>query len=194
MSSLLHGERRWRGVADGRRSVKTKTLTGLVTLVVLLAGCTHCKRTYIQVVDASSREPLASAKVTTSLYNPAHLDSHRTHIKEVLTRSNGLAVVRMPMCSTRGAPVAYLYEGGRCVGRADPNADVGPELLVEKEGYIGSALYRSNDAWRYEDSSPESPFVVTLTRNRTEPDGAANRSQPVRSDTNQPSAAAGSGR
>jgi hypothetical protein len=142
---------------------------GLVIVCLLSAGCIHSKRTYIQVVDSRSREPLALAKITTSLYEPLHPDSHRTRTKEVLTRSNGVAIVRIPMCSTRGVHGGYLYEGGRFVGRADPSSEVGPELLVEKEGYIGSALYRSNDNWHYEDTSPESPFVVTLTRDRTEP-------------------------
>jgi hypothetical protein len=154
----------------------------------------HSKRMYVQVLDASSNEPLASAKVAASLYDQVHPDSQRTHIKEVITRSNGLAVVRIPMCSTRGAPVEYLYEGSRRVGTADPNSLVGPELLVEKEGYSGHALYRSNNDWRYEETSRESPFVVTLIRNPTEPDGPANRSQPVPLDTNRVPAAAGSGR
>jgi len=154
----------------------------------------HSKRTYVQVLDASSKEPLASAKVTASLYDQVHPDSQRTHINEVLTPSNGLAVVRIPMCSTRGAPVAYVYEGGRGVGAADPNSLVGPELLVEKEGYLGHALYRSNNDWRYEDTSRESPFVVTLMRNPTEPDGPANRSQPVQVATNSTPLPTGSGR
>ena len=161
-------------------SVETRTLTSLVTLSLVLSGCVHSKRMYIQVIDASSKAPLVSAKVTTGLYDPGHPDFKRTHTKLVLTRTDGLAVVRIPLCSTRGAPVAYLYEGGRFVGRADPNLQVGPELLVEKEGYIGSTLYRSNDDWMYEDTSPEAPFVVSLTRNRTESGPSPNAAPPHR--------------
>jgi hypothetical protein len=129
----------------------------------------HSQRTYIQVVDASSKAPVASAKVTASLCDPEHTDSERTHIKEAFTRKDGLAVVRIPMNTTRGAPIAYLYEGSRRVGCADPNSMVGPELLVQKEGYVGKALYRSNKDWKYDDNSPETPFVVTLVRTGTEP-------------------------
>lgn len=161
-------------------SVKITTLMGLVIMCVLSAGCMHSKRTYIQVVDGLSNEPLASAKITASLYDPLHPGSQRTCIREELTRSNGLAVVRIPMCSTRGVQGGYLYEGGCFVGRGNPNSMAGPELIVEKEGYVWKAIYNSNRDWQTKDTSRESPFVVELRRNRTEPGGAANAASPHR--------------
>jgi len=108
--------------------------------------------------------------------------------------SNGLVRIKIPLCRTRGVDGGYLYEGGRPVGRGDPNNIVGPELIVAKEGYDTSITYRSNTNWKTEDTSRESPFVLYLTRTCTEPEGSANQSQPVHPHTNQTSAAAGSGR
>jgi predicted RNA-binding Zn-ribbon protein involved in translation (DUF1610 family) len=169
--------------------VKTSITAGLVTAFLVLTGCVHYERTYVRVVGADYK-PLALAKVTASLYDPIHLDLHRTHTSEVLTKRDGLAKIKIPMCSTRGVDGGYVYSGSRFVGRGDPNDDVGPELIVTKEGYGASIIYRSNNHWKNEDTSRESPFVVDLIRTRTEPDGPANRSQPIRSETNSPSPSA----
>ena len=117
---------------------------------------------------------------------------------EVLTQTNGIARIRIPMCSTRGVRGGHIYSGGLLVGRADPNSGVGPELIVEKEGHDTSVLYRSNLDWKknadiFGGDSPESPYVVCLTQTPTEPSGAGNRSQPLSTGTNQAPSAAGSG-
>jgi hypothetical protein len=154
----------------------------LLIALVLTAGCVQSKRTYIQVVDSRSREPLGSTKIKASLYDPIDPDPNRTHIKQVLTGSNGLAVIRMPMCSTRRVPPTYLYAGGRHIGRANPNATVGPEVILEKKGYASYVLYRSNEAWQCEHTSREEPFVVPLARNSTVQQSATTNYVPRLSD------------
>jgi hypothetical protein len=177
---------------DEHRSVKTTTIIGLVTICVLFAGCTHSKWTYIQVLDASSKDPVPNAKVIASVYDPINPDPRRTRINEMLTSTNGLAAVKIPMCSTRGVDVKWGCSCGYITGPGDPNDAVGPELLVEKEGYYFYPIYRNNNAWRSEETSSDSPFVVYLIKNPT--DGPGNRSQPIRSQTNGAPSAPGSHR
>src|SRR5262245_32888770 len=88
--------------------VKITMHTALVALSVLLAGCMHSKRTYIQVVGGLSKQPLEAAKVTASLYDPVNPDLKRTRISEVFTGSNGIAVIKIPMCGTRGPLPKYF--------------------------------------------------------------------------------------
>jgi hypothetical protein len=179
--------------------VRTTTLKGLATFCLLLAGCSHYQWTYVRVEDAVSHGPLVSAKITAGLYDPINPDPRRTRTMEVLTQTNGIARIRIPMCSTRGIPGGYIYSGGFLWGRTDPNEEVGPEIIVEKTGYDTSVLYRSNLDWKknadiFGGDSPESPYVVCLTRTATEPSGAANRSQSLSTGTNRAPSGAGSGR
>src|SRR5258708_5246562 len=114
--------------------VKTSITAGLVTAFLVLTGCVHYERTYARFVGEDLKR-MALAKVTASVYDPTHLDLHRTHTSEVFTRSDGLAKIKIPMCSTRGVGGGNLYSGGRFVGPGDPNDLVGPELIIAKEGY-----------------------------------------------------------
>jgi hypothetical protein len=186
-------------IAQFRCSVKTRMLTRLGGVALLLAGCSHYQWTYVQVEDAVSHTPVSLAKVTASLYDPINADTRRTRSTQVLTQTNGIARIRIPMCSTRGVRAGYLYAGGDRVGRANPNDEVGPEFIVEKEGYDTIALYRSNWDWKknadiFGGTSPEDPYVVCLTRTLTESSGAASRSQPLSSGTNRAHSRTGSGR
>jgi hypothetical protein len=183
--------RQWRGAAAAERSVKTTRLTSILTAGLLLAGCARSQRTYFQVVDSVSKEPLSSAKVTAGLYDPLNADSRRTHTRAVFTGTNGLAVVKVPLCSTNG-----IHIRSTTGILADPDDCVGPEVLVEREGYDTQVMYDNNSTWRIdgEDTSSEAPLVIYLIRTRTELDGAANGSQPVRSQTNSTPEPAGSRR
>jgi hypothetical protein len=191
----FHGERHWRRVGDPGRSVKPITLTRLAGICLLLTGCSHYPWTYVRVEDAVSYEPLASAKITAGLYDPINPDTRRTRTMEVVTQNNGVARIKIPMCPTRGVCPGYLYSGGVFVGRSDPNDDVGPEVIVEKAGYAPHIIYESNTMWRIdgENTSLESPYVIYLRRIATEPAGAAHQGQPVGSQTNRTSGAAGPG-
>ena len=185
------------GCGSACRSVKATMLTSLAGVCLLLAGCSPYQWTYVRVQDAVSHGPLVSAKITAGLYNPINPDARRARTVQVFTQTNGVARIRIPMCSTRDVRGAYLYSGGVFVGRSDPNDAVGPEVIVEKAGYQPWIDYTPNALRRIdvERSSLESPYVVSLWPTAIEPRGAApNRRQPIHSETNRMSATAGSER
>jgi hypothetical protein len=152
--------------------VKACTSTLLLALCLLVVGCAHYQRTYFRVVDSASRESVPSASLTTqfTLGALAFTDLFRpewthTQNQEGYTQSNGLAKLKVPMSRPSG-----MHPQDKDGNPVDPNDVVGATVTVAKQGYTARQVYYSNNKWREvgKATSPDSPFLIELTRTRTE--------------------------
>ncbi len=154
---------KWRGWFVGGLTglAKTAMLTGLVAVCLLVAGCSHYRRVYVRVEDARSWEPLDSAKITAGLYDPVNPDLRRTRVTEVFTRSDGNAMVRIPICRTP-EPHSGSYWDDFWAWCSDLNNIVGPEAIVEKPGYQTKIIYESNGYWSCMGKDSSEPLPIRL--------------------------------
>ena len=183
-------------IAQVCRLVKARALTGLVSLSVLLVGCAHYQRTHFRVVDSISGKPLPSTAFTTrfslgalqfgDLFRP---EWTYTQNQEAQSDRDGLATLRVPMSRPSG-----IHPQDKDGNPTDPEDVAGALVTVTKEGYAPSEIRHSNNKWREvgRSTSPTAPLIVEMTPNSK--DGAANGSQPIRSQTNRTPGAAGARR